>query len=125
MRKNYRAAQRLERAWGRVYKIEAHTRQGGICLYCKTPMPLVAATAEHRRPLSRGGATRQENIDAACRPCNQAKGSLTRSQFNRVIHEPDFSRDAWSLYLAAVEIRLKRRTALACRRLRSIIGVHR
>ena len=111
-----------ERAWARMYKIEAHHRQEGRCLYCKTPIPLAEATAEHRRPRKLGGTTRPDNIDAACFPCNNAKRHRTRSQFMRAIHEPDFTRDPWPLYLACVEIRLKLRTALACKRLRSIIA---
>jgi hypothetical protein len=41
----------------------------------------------------------------------------------RAIHEPDFQRDPWPLYLACVEIRLKLRTALACRRLGRMVGI--
>jgi 5-methylcytosine-specific restriction endonuclease McrA len=112
-----------ERVWARLYKIEAHTRQGGLCVYCKVPLPLAEATAEHRRPRALNGATTAANIDAACWSCNNAKRHRTRSQFMRAIHEPDFQRDPWPLYLACVEIRLKLRTALACRRLGRMVGI--
>lgn len=109
------------RALMRAYKGHALLRQDGLCLYCHSRLRLRDATAEHAVPRSRGGGTTIGNIDAACAGCNTAKGDRTRPEFNRAIHEPDLHRDGWDLYLACAEIRLKRRAALACTRLRSII----
>lgn len=110
-----------ERAWRRLYKIEAYTRQDGICLYCRWPLPLAEATAEHCTPLARGGRTTAGNIAAACAACNNARRHMTRAAFMRAIHEPDYRRDPWPLYLACVQIRLRLQTSAACRRIRRIV----
>jgi hypothetical protein len=110
-----------EATWRRVYKIEAHTRQNAKCPYCTGKMLLVTNTAEHITPVSRGGQTRPDNIDAACAFCNRQKGSLTKVEFLRVITEPDYQNDPWKVYLAGVNMRLMRATEDACRRLASII----
>lgn len=112
-----------ERAWRRLYKIEAHTKQDGRCLYCRLPLPLVEATAEHCVPVARHGQTTAENIAAACELCNNAKRHMTRAEFMRAIHEPDYRRDPWPLYLACAQIRLRLQTSAACRRLRRIVEV--
>lgn len=106
-----------ERHWAKLYKIEAHTKQSGKCLYCRTRMPLLEATAEHLRPRKLNGRTTPGNIAAACSPCNNAKRHRTRAEFMRAIHEPDYRSDPWPLYLACVEIRLKLFAAAACRRI--------
>jgi 5-methylcytosine-specific restriction endonuclease McrA len=110
-----------ERVWKKVYRIDAHTRRDGKCCYCRTPVPLSEVTAEHRTPRKLGGRTTRENIDAACSPCNNARRHLTRAEFMRAIHEPDYRRDPWPLYEACMLIRLRLRTAAACRRLRLIV----
>ena len=33
------------------------------------------ATVDHIQPLSRGGSDHPDNLQAACRACNQAKGA--------------------------------------------------
>lgn len=105
------------RALQRAFKIDAHTRQDGRCLYCHDPLKLRASTVEHATPRSRGGSNHRSNIDAACHRCNQVKGSRTRAEFMRCIHEPDMARDSWPLYLACMDIRISRRIALAVKRL--------
>ena len=91
--------------------------QGGRCLYCTVPMTFRQATTEHRKPLARGGTDTPNNIDAACLDCNHAKGRLTKREFELAIFNPNMRRDPWPLYLACVEIRLKRAAEKACRRL--------
>lgn len=61
----------------------AFAEQGGLCFWCARPMRLPApgddgsdpalATAEHLVPRSRGGTDRQENVVAACAPCNNRR----------------------------------------------------
>lgn len=114
---NSNSAQRARR----VAKREKLQRQGGRCLYCTEPLSVSKATVEHRKPLSRGGTDTADNIDAACRPCNKAKGRLTKREFLLAIFNPSLLRHPWPLYLACLDIRLRRRTELACRRLRSMI----
>lgn len=55
-------------------------RKDSSCCYCKAEMSLHpcddrAATIEHIKPLSRGGADSRHNIKLACKPCNQARGN--------------------------------------------------
>lgn len=111
-----------ETATRRILKAEALKKQGGKCLYCTEPLLLSVATAEHRIPISRGGLTEKNNIDAACEPCNKLKGSYTKAEFNQSIHNPDYARDPWDLYLTGMDIRMKRRTELACKRIRAMVG---
>lgn len=46
----------------------------GLCVYCNERRPL---EMEHVDPLSRGGAHEQDNIAAACLPCNRSKNDST------------------------------------------------
>lgn len=51
--------------------VEEH---GGRCFWCgRQDLPL---QADHVIPVSKGGATRRDNIVPACRPCNSAKRNL-------------------------------------------------
>ena len=43
------------------------------CAYCGTPLALDDWVLEHRRPLSRGGTNRINNLCLTCRDCNAAK----------------------------------------------------
>lgn len=107
----------------RALKLQALQEQDGCCLYCFTPLDPTEATTEHRKARKRGGDDTPKNIGASCESCNRAKGSLTERVFLRAIRRPDYKRDPWPLYLACVEIRMKRETEKACRRLRSAIEV--
>jgi len=52
---------------------------GRTCVYCGAEnIPL---EIEHLTPKSRGGSDRVSNLAMACRPCNQAKGSQTATEF--------------------------------------------
>lgn len=60
--------------------------QRGRCFYCgekfrESSPPLRPATVDHKTPLSRGGRDQAPNLVAACRACNQKKGSLTLEEF--------------------------------------------
>ncbi len=106
----------------RMYKAEALDKQNGKCLYCTAPMSIREATAEHKVPVSRGGLTEKSNIDAACETCNKIKNRFLKPDFNRAIHEPNLLRDGWDLHFAGIEIRMRRRAELACRRIRAMVG---
>lgn len=101
----------------RMVKRRKLKEQGGRCRYCTVPISARDATTEHRKPLSRGGTDTPENIDAACRDCNRAKGKMTKREFELAIFNPNMRRDPWPLYLACVEIRMKRAAEKACKRL--------
>lgn len=56
-------------------------KSGGGCYYCGTPLTLATLTADHIQPVRLGGCAILDNLVAACRLCNTAKGSLTLDAF--------------------------------------------
>lgn len=77
---------RLEAAFLRVYREQARVQQMSRCKYCHDPLTARSATADHVKARSRNGSNRQENIVAACEPCNKAKGSMTVGAFQKLLH---------------------------------------
>lgn len=80
-------------------------RAGGRCEYCQMSQSLQGATfhVEHIVPLSRGGATSEENLALACPSCNLHKADRqtaidpeTRSEV-RLFHP---RRDRWDEHFA-------------------------
>lgn len=67
---------------------EAWEAQGRCCKYCTAPLEFNETTAEHRIPKSQGGTNARANIDAACQPCNSAKGSSPAAWFAKAIRNP-------------------------------------
>lgn len=60
----------------REYLLE---KWGRRCAYCQTEdVPL---EVEHIVPKARGGTNRVSNLAIACRPCNDAKGTMTAEEF--------------------------------------------
>lgn len=115
-----------EQTWARVYKCEALTEQKGRCLYCKSPMTALKATAEHLVPKSKGGGTNFKNIKASCYDCNQTKGSLTDKQFNKLVHHPELAPTEWParfyFLMANARWRINRRGMLAQRRIERAVS---
>ncbi|MFH8490689.1 RNA-guided endonuclease IscB [Streptomyces longisporoflavus] len=61
--------------------VRAHllAARGKVCGYCgATGVPL---NIDHIHPVSRGGSSRLSNLELACVPCNQAKGSTPVTRF--------------------------------------------
>jgi len=59
--------------------------QGGACYWCGKPFlarPGLELTADHLIPLSRNGEDHFENIVAAHRRCNEAKGDRLPEEFS-------------------------------------------
>ena len=52
-------------------------RDKNQCQYCSNHFPLSKLTMDHVLPKSRGGQNIWENLVAACKKCNQKKGSRT------------------------------------------------
>ena len=52
-------------------------RDNNQCQYCANYFPLDKLTMDHVIPKSRGGKNTWENLVAACKKCNQKKGSRT------------------------------------------------
>jgi len=50
-------------------------RDNNTCQYCNKRFPETELTIDHVIPRSKGGTNIWENVVAACKPCNQKKGS--------------------------------------------------
>ncbi len=50
-------------------------RQGWRCAYCETELHVSGYHIDHRKPLCRGGTHHPNNLCAACKLCNERKGS--------------------------------------------------
>ena len=57
----------------RMFRESIKARDGHKCVYCGSSENL---TVDHIRPKSKGGTNTADNLVTACRPCNQAKGSM-------------------------------------------------
>ena len=57
----------------RMFREHIKARDGHKCVYCGSTENL---TVDHVRPKSKGGTDTADNLVTACRPCNQAKGSM-------------------------------------------------
>lgn len=54
------------------------------CVYCECTLTARGPqrmTADHVKPLSRGGYDKRKNVVACCYRCNQEKGSMTVGEF--------------------------------------------
>ena len=61
-------------------------RDGDLCAYCRQPFDEERpATVDHVVPRSRGGSNELDNLVAACRPCNQAKGAMSAVAFRGLL----------------------------------------
>lgn len=52
-------------------------RDDSTCVYCGERFPHEQLTLDHVEPRMRGGDHSPGNLVAACRPCNERKGSLS------------------------------------------------
>lgn len=59
----------------RVSRKNVFWRDGYICQYCAKRFPKLELTIDHVTPKCAGGPKTWENIVAACKKCNQKKGS--------------------------------------------------
>lgn len=71
--------------------------QSGLCFYCRTEISHYnkrtnSLEIDHKTPISRGGSDADDNLCAACRPCNRAKHDMTAEEYahrNRDAKQPD------------------------------------
>lgn len=79
---------KLDRKFIKVYREQDLKLRDGKCTFCFEPLTYKNVTADHAKAKSTGGSNQSSNIIAACRPCNQAKGSMTVAQFCKLIKNP-------------------------------------
>lgn len=112
---------RMNAAFLRRYRLEAWEDQGHCCKYCHAPLPTALVTADHRVPRSRGGTNMRRNIDALCRECNSAKGSMSAGAFAKAIRDP--SGHALHMKLAWARRRIWIAAHRACRNIARSAGL--
>ena len=66
----------------RMWRESIKARDGHKCVYCGSTENL---TIDHVTPKSKGGIDHADNCVTACRPCNQAKGSMHVDVFTQTI----------------------------------------
>ena len=59
----------------RELRLEILIRDGYRCRYCGVSVSDATANMDHVRPWKKGGKTKMQNLVAACRSCNKAKGN--------------------------------------------------
>lgn len=113
---------KIERAFFKAIREDALRDQKGRCMYCKSPLSLNRATADHLKPQCRGGGNHRENIVAACSSCNRTKGKLSEGQFFKLIKR-DFPKGQRPEVIAIwATRRIWKRTYLAQKRIEQFVG---
>ena len=106
--------------WIKLQKREAWLDQGKRCAYCHGEIAEAEVTADHVIARARGG-TDKDNIVAACRACNRAKGSKSVPKFKHLI------RRQRGVDLDILVIRARRNINLAAdrsvKRIRASVGL--
>ena len=51
--------------------------QGGLCFFCKQPLPRAEASVEHLLAGANGGSSKDENCVACCKSINALLGSMS------------------------------------------------
>jgi 5-methylcytosine-specific restriction enzyme A len=74
---------RRERAKARELRQSQWWRQQlgkGDCYHCGAKFTKDDLTMDHLIPVVRGGTSSRNNVVVSCKPCNSAKGNLTRAE---------------------------------------------
>ncbi len=62
--------------------------QGGLCFFCKQPLPKAEASVEHLFATSNGGSNKDENCVACCKAVNALLGSMSlKEKFQLVLNQ--------------------------------------
>jgi len=62
--------------------------QGGLCFFCKQPLPKAEASVEHLFASSNGGSNKDENCIACCKSVNALLGSMSlKEKFQVVLNQ--------------------------------------
>ena len=104
-------------AWKKLLRTEAVALQEGKCHYCRCPITMRTATADHKRPRKLRGPTNKDNIAAACLSCNQAKGILCEGQFFKLISKKVPRGTSTEILMAWSRRRVWKRANRACKRI--------
>lgn len=56
------------------WKKKQFLKQGGLCYYCQTYLPMARVNVEHKTARSLGGRNNKNNLVLSCADCNKKKG---------------------------------------------------
>lgn len=59
--------------------------QGGLCFFCKQPLPRAEASVEHLLAGANGGSSKDENCVACCKSINVLLGSMSLKEKFQVL----------------------------------------
>ena len=59
--------------------------QGGLCYFCKAPLPATEASVEHLLAKANGGSDRDDNCVACCKSLNALLGSMSLKEKIQVV----------------------------------------
>lgn len=108
------------RYWYKIARQKALEKQNMRCKYCLTPLTVNTATSDHKHPKSKGGADQQDNIVAACLPCNSLKSDMPARKFNKLIRKPPRGeKHSVAFLLANMRLRLSMKTLKACEQIKA------
>ncbi len=107
--------------WLKIARVDAWTRQGGLCCWCRSEMARSEVTAEHMTPRAKNGSDQTHNIAAACRLCNMARGHIGADRFKSMLHGKVKTR-RWRIRERQIVFRMNRRTEQACRRILAFVS---
>lgn len=113
---------RQERFWLKIHRADAWRAQSRRCKFCREPISLKEATADHKLARKNGGTTTSENIQVACADCNSAKGHKTDLYFKKAIRNPQ-PEDTWAVWRAWSRRTLWARAEAANLRLMRMVGL--
>lgn len=113
---------KLERTYIVTGRNEALERQCSCCRYCYEPITSDTVTADHRVSRKQGGSNLKHNIDAVCKPCNQAKGCMTEGQFLKVIKNPPLGSHV-SILLTFARRKIWIKTHKTCKNISNVVGM--
>ena len=104
------------------YRRLAWINQNQKCFYCREPLTLEQATADHIHPKCNGGTNARKNIVAACKGCNVSKGNSKVSRFENRIKAPK-RENSLGIWKAWARRRLWLRTEQANYRIMNLVGL--
>lgn len=64
-------------------RIAIHAKFGGRCAYCGVEITLTGMQIDHIQPRSLGGSNQHDNLNPACRACNNFKNVWSLEAFRR------------------------------------------
>ena len=89
------------------------TRDGYRCTLCGCPLTTETATLDHIIPEGVGGRDSNDNLRAACKPCNFERGRKDEAEIVRLVREIDMREGRMGPFRDPKEVRAEAKKILA------------